>query len=105
MEYAHLVISAHLIERNVYGEGGGVVVRSQKGLLIWLISHHEGQVKLSLQQEKSALIALGQPGLRFPRSAWLQRGFGSPSASTINPAIHAFPAGSYIAQGVEGLKP
>lgn len=50
-QHTHLVIKAHLIECNVYSECGGIVVWSQSGLLIWLISNYKGQVKLSLQTQ------------------------------------------------------
>lgn len=78
---------AHLIECNVYSECGGIVVWSQRGLLIWLISNYKGQVKLSLQthRQKGVMQAFAQklatdtqsvysplaaPALQRKASAW-----------------------------------
>ena len=46
----HLVVSARVVECNVYSESGGVVVRPEKRLLVGLISNYERQIKLSLQR-------------------------------------------------------
>lgn len=51
-KHTHLVIKAPVIECNVYSECGGVVVRSQKRLLVWLIPNYKGQVKVSLQTHR-----------------------------------------------------
>lgn len=67
---AHLVIDAHLVERDVYGEGGGVVVRPQRRLLVRLVSHHEGQVKLSLQERRPVTAPVPSVPSRPRLSHW-----------------------------------
>lgn len=49
----HLVVTAHLVEGNVYSECGGVVVRPERGLLVGLIPNYKCQIKLSLQRHTS----------------------------------------------------
>lgn len=51
-KHTRLVIKAHLIEYKVYCECGGIMVWSQRGLLIWLIPNYKGQVKMSLQTHR-----------------------------------------------------
>lgn len=71
-ELTHLVIEVNLVECDVYRECGGVVVWSQRWLLIWLISDHEGQVKLSLQRhrQREVWVCAGSAG----HSGSLRRG-------------------------------
>lgn len=61
-EHTHLIIRAQLIECNVNSECGGIMVWSQRGLLIWFISNYKGQVKLSLQthRQKGVMQAFAQ---------------------------------------------
>lgn len=47
---AHLIIHSNPVQGDVDGEGGGVVVWHQRGLLIGLVADDKGQVELGLRQ-------------------------------------------------------
>ena len=70
----HLVIHPDPIQGNVDGEGGGVMVWHQRGLLVWLVADNKGQVKLGLRQgSRTRELGLeapeGQEGQGCPEGA------------------------------------
>ena len=46
----YLVVNVFGVERYVYSESGGIVVRPQQGLLVRFVPHHKVQVGLTLMR-------------------------------------------------------